>query len=427
MKFDTPKNPNYVATVVRVKTLVPLANADRLLGLPMFGAQAIVGLDNKVGDLGVLFPAEAQLSLEFTSYNNLFRHSEFNADKAAVGYLEDNRRVRAIKLRGHRSDALFLPLSCLAFTGVDLADLKEGDEFDVLNGHEICCKYVVRTREPRAQRQGKAIPKRVDIRQFPEHFDSTHYLKISDSIPDQTPIIVTQKIHGTSIRVGRTIVTRKLTWRDKLAKLIGAKVQETEFDNVYGSRKVIKDANNPDQNHFYDEDLWTAEGKKLDGLIPENYIVYGELIGWTSGGAPIQHNYTYNCVHGTRRLYVYRVAFVNSQGTIADLSWDALKDFCSTLGLNYVPELWRGTKGAFEAEKWVDVKFTETGDVYPDAPIPLSDGSPCDEGVCIRIEGMIPQIYKLKSPIFLGHETALLDKGMADMETDVGEPEAALA
>ena len=56
---------------------------------------------------------------------------------------------------------------------------------------------------------------------------------------------------------------------------------------------------------------------------------------------------------------------------------------------------------------------------FEDHLVPLADDSPCDEGVCIRIEsGMIPEIYKLKSPIFLQHETAMLDKDVVDIDAD---------
>jgi hypothetical protein len=423
MKLESPVNQNYAATVVRVKTLVPLDNSDNLVGMPLFGLQAIVGKGTQIGDMGIVFPAECQLSDGFTRFNNLYRHAEKNIDPGPFnnnkGYLEDNRRVRAIKLLGHRSDVLYMPLSSLEWTiGSDIDKLKEGDTFDKLGGYDICQKYVVRRRVngPHNQHQKRMEP-RVDARVFPEHFDSTHWLRVSDDVPDSAMLIVTQKLHGSSIRIGNVPVKRRLSWRDRLARRFGVQVQEYSFDSVYGSRKVIKDANNPLQNHYYDTDLWSAEGHKLDGLVPENYIVYGELVGFTDSGSPIQSHYTYDCLPGTRKLYVYRVCFVNAQGTVADLSWDGVRGFCESTGLMPVPELWRGHKNYFDAEKWVDKTFR------PDftQALPLSSDSPCDEGVCIRIEGMIPEIYKHKSPLFLQHETKLLDREVEDIEADQSE------
>ena len=116
MKLIPPANPNYAATVIRVKNLVPLANCDNVVGLPLMGMQAIVGKDTKVDDLGILFPTEVQLSEEYLRFNNLYRHTELNADpNAKAGYFEYNGRVKSMKFRGHRSDAFFMPLESLLF------------------------------------------------------------------------------------------------------------------------------------------------------------------------------------------------------------------------------------------------------------------------------------------------------------------------
>jgi hypothetical protein len=41
-----------------------------------------------------------------------------------------------------------------------------------------------------------------------------------------------------------------------------------------------------------------------------------------------------------------------------------------------------------------------------------------EEGICLRVEGAAIQVYKLKSDRFYGYETALLDKGEVDMESE---------
>lgn len=102
MKLKEPENINYAAQVVRVTSLNPLDNSNNLVGAPLLGMQAVVAKGTEIGAVGILFVAETQLSEEFTARNNLFRHSEFNEDKSKSGFIEDNRRVRAIKLRGNR-------------------------------------------------------------------------------------------------------------------------------------------------------------------------------------------------------------------------------------------------------------------------------------------------------------------------------------
>lgn len=428
MTLEIRGSENYSATVVRVKHIIELDNCDNVVAVPVLGYRAIVGKDTQVGDLLVVFPAETQLSEAFASAANLFRHSEKNADPTAKGYLEDNRRIRAMKFRGHRSDALAMSLNSFinavfkmgVHTSV-VGLLNEGATFDHLDGTEICRKYVIKTRSgPTAATPQEKAFKRVDDKFLPLHYDTANYFRAAErgEIGDEF-IVVTQKVHGTSVRIGHTIVKRQLTWLERLAKRLGIRVAETEHDYVFGSRKVIKDANNPNQNHWYGDDLWSREGAKYADLLPKNTILYGELIGWVDEHTPIQPNYTYDVPNGEARLYVYRVAVVTDDGNIFDLSWDAVKEFCRERGLRYVPEVWSGFHSGFNVDEWLDVNY---GTVHTDEPtVPLSPESPCDEGVCIRVEGLAPRIYKAKSPVFLGHETAMLDKEVVDLESIASE------
>ena len=423
LKLEAPENPNYAAVVVRLRQLVPLPGLDNLVGAPLLGFQALISKDHQVGELGIVLPPECQLSDEMAKANNLYRHPERNADQSATGYLEDTRRVRAISLRKHRSDCLWMPLASLAWTGVDVSALKEGDTFDTLAGKEVCRKYVVRSRVA-GHVQPKAEPKfnRVDPRLFPLHVDTANYFRCADQVPQDAIVSVTQKVHGTSIRLAHIPVRRKLSWRDRLAKRLGVAVASTEYAHVYGSRRVTKDANNPDQAHYYGEDIWSTEGRKLDAVVPEDYIVFGELIGWTSDGAPIQKDYTYQLPVGTCQLFVYRVAHVNPRGIAVDLSWEQVKLFCAQNGLEHVRELWTGRHSELEPSQFLDKRFAEDG--WPDA-VPLDKGKGIvDEGICVRMEGMTPLVLKAKSPIFLAHETKALDAGTVDIEED---PEAVLA
>lgn len=423
MKLNQPENNGYAATVVSLKSIINLEGCDNVVGTPIFGFQAIVSKDTQEGQLGIVFPAETQLSEEFAFRNNLHRHGNLNYDQGSSGYLEDNRRIRSMKFRGHRSDCLFLPLTTLSYIkGLDINDLKEGDTFDTIGEHPICNKYVVKrkTREQRVEKNKESF-KRIDKQFLPEHYDTDQWYKYHDVIADNATIIVTQKLHGTSIRIGNTVVRRKLNGRDRIAKRLGVKVLESEFDYVFGSRKSIKDINNPNQNHFYSTDIWTDEGRKLEGKIPQNYLVYGELIGYEPSGAPIQRNYTYRVPRQTCDLYIYRVAFVNGQGLVVDLSWDQVVEFCKDRDLRTVPELWRGRKSELPLDseglpfQFIDQRFHESG--YPQA-VPLDEESPVDEGVCIRVDGLAPYILKVKGPQFYAHETKMIDEEAEDLEAE---------
>lgn len=420
MKIDAPQNPNYAAVVFRLKSFNVLPTCDNVVGSPMFGLQAIMSKEGTaLGDLGIVFTAETQLSDEYTSKNNLYRHADLNEDKGAKGYMEDNRRVRAIKFRGNTSNCLFMPLSSLSYTGIDINALVEGDEFDSLNGHEICRKYVVKTNGPRlSAEQQKRKFSRVDSKHMPEHIDTLNFMRSLEKLDPEAQITVTQKLHGTSIRIGHTIVKKRIPFYQKILKAIGANIQTIEHDYVYGSRKVIKDAENPDQNHFYETDIWTSQGQKLKGLLPKNYLVYAELVGYTDTGAAIQRNYTYSVPANTSEMYIYRIAIVNDDGHLTDLSWEQVKAFCKNNGLKHVPELWSGKLKDFNYEDWMDKRYFDEGHRHA---LWLGDLSPdeklVDEGVCVRIEGLTPQLFKAKSPLFLEHETSELDKGEEDLES----------
>lgn len=417
MKLDAPHNPNYAATVVEITAINELANCDNVVGVPLFGLQAIVSNDVKVGDIGLFFPAETQLSDAFAHANNLYRHGDKNKDESAKGYFEDSRRVKAMKFRGHRSDAFFIPLDSLKFVKVKGGiDLKVGDTFDTIGGTEICKKYWIKQPGTNAlDKNAKKRFRRVDSKFLPEHYDTENYWRNQHNVAPDAPVVVTQKLHGTSIRIGNTVVQRELKWYERALQKVGVQIATTSFDHVYGSRKVVKDVNNPNQDHFYAVDLWSTVGKKLDAVVPENFVLYGEVVGWV-GEKPIQKGYTYGLSEGTYQLYIYRIAVVTNSGRVVDLSWDQVVRFCADAGLKSVPELWRGKHADFHVDDWTDIVYADNG--FPQAiPVKGKKGV-VDEGVVVRAEGMAPYLLKAKSPKFLAHETKMLDEEAFDLEAE---------
>lgn len=414
MKLERTEDSNYNAIVTTITKLVPFDNCDNVQGTLIFGFQCVVSKDVQVGDMGIFFMAETQLSEKYCHNNNLFRHSDLNRDQSQVGYIEDNRRIKAVKFRGNRSDGLFMPLSSIDWTGIDSAKLKSGDEFSSINGEEICKKYVRRVRANIGPNQQKAKRfNRVDPEFFPEHFKTDHFLKYVSDLDPNTEAIVSQKIHGTSIRIANTKVKRKLSIRDKIAKLFGVKVQSTEYDYIFGSRKVVKDPSIKEQNHYYGTDIWNTEGEKLRGLIPENYMLFGELIGWTSEGAPIQQGYTYGIEQKKCELFIYRVAFINDKGLLQDMSWDHMIEFCKERDLKVVPEIWRGKIKDLDISQYLDKRLFEEG--YRNC-VDLGSSGIVDEGVVIRIDRKRPYCLKAKSPIFIEHESKMIDQEVLDIE-----------
>jgi hypothetical protein len=286
-------------------------------------------------------------------------------------------------------------------------------------------------KEPKLNNGPAARIRRVDLKVFPLHIDSENYWRNAEKIPQGAPVVITQKLHGTSVRYGNVPVTDDLTWFQKIKSKLGMKVGTTNsYKFVVGSRMVVKsidyEAESAGKQHFYAEDLWSqyAKAHNLHDLIPEGYLVYGELVGYTPDGAPIQKNYTYDLEPGQAELYVYRVATVTPSGVVTDLSWPATKAFAKGVGLKTVPEVWTTIHENFTANDWIDRDYYDdwvmgAEDSFADQPVPLSDKKTVDEGVCVRYDG--PNgiyILKAKSPIFLGHESKMLDEGGADLESD---------
>lgn len=430
VKYDPVKNPNYVATVVAVAAddLRPLAGLDNLVAFSKFGMQALVSRDTAPG-LYILFSTEVQLAAEFARANNLFRDGLSNADPRKTGYLEQNRRVKAIKLRGHRSESLLMPLDSLAYllSARDLAAVREGDVFDSIDGHEVCRKYVVR--EPRQNAAGTARPRvrRVDAKVFPEHADSESYFRNAHKVPQGAPVVVTQKLHGTSVRYGNVPALADRAWWQRLLR----RPARTPHRFVVGSRRLVKSVDLVGDDggaHHYGSDLWTdyAAENRLADLIPRDHVVYGELVGWAGPGSPIQRGYTYDVPDGTARLYVYRVAVVTPDGHSVDYSPEQMETFCADRGLAVVPVLWTGLHADFVVAEWLDRRYHDEWSRgaagFVRTPVPLPAGKAVDEGVCVRYDGPYgPYIVKAKAPAFLVFESKALDAGAEDVEATEAE------
>lgn len=94
----------YCAYVTRIHNLRKHTNADRLLCGECFGNTVIVDLGTDPDQLGVYFPTDGKLGLEFAQKNDLLRRKDENGAPAG-GYLDpEKRNIKALKLRGEKSD-----------------------------------------------------------------------------------------------------------------------------------------------------------------------------------------------------------------------------------------------------------------------------------------------------------------------------------
>ena len=203
------------------------------------------------------------------------------------------------------------------------------------------------------------------------------------------------------------------------------KITETEYDYIYGSRKVIKNQYETQNiNDFYDGDLYADIKNELQLLIPKNWNVYGECVGFTKTGGAIQSGYDYGCKPNEHKIFIYRITTVNPDGFIQELSTLQIKEFCDKMGLNYVPLYYVGyAKNIYPElnldEHWNESFFKKLESQYATGNCDMCNNKVPREGIVLRVEQLMWfESYKLKNFEFLEYESKELDKGLVDMESN---------
>lgn len=417
--------------VAEIKQLDAIEGADNIVSSNIFGETIITSKETKVGTVGLLFDCETQLSLELCTALNLHRHSNLNRDKEVVGYFDDTRRVRPIKLKGVKCSAFFLPLEGIwDFAGQATDELKVGAQGNEIGSNPICTKYF-KKRIVRDAKQGKARENLTPT--FKEHVDTDQAMRNMQKVQVGDIAIITEKLHGTSARCGYLEVKRKQGWFKRfLAYLIFGitNAKRTTYEFVVGSRRVVKSISGEElkgKDNYYDHDLWTNVAKKtFEGKLEKGETVYFEIVGYDLAGGAIMGSqgnkklkpfmekaeyksfierygdtteFTYGChvsfdEDDLNKAYVYRITTTNEDGVSMDLSWKQVKMRCEQMNVKHVPEL---GIAIVNEETLANEKLEFALESLADAP---SKEFPqhLREGVCLRLEGasLIPKIFKHK-------------------------------
>ena len=392
---------NNKAIIVKIKNVRKHCNADRLNCTDIFGYNIIVGLEVKVGDIGLYFPEGVQLSTEFCEANNLVRKKDENGNVTG-GMFEESRRVKTLKLRKEKSEGFFIPLSSLSSFG-DISTLKENDCLDVFGGKEICRKYVSEATLRRSKGQVQAKPENF---MMCRHVETSHLRQNLTSINVGDILYVSEKWEGTSFRCGKILEQIKLPkWKSYLYSFVNIFIPVNLFKwtDSHGSRNVVLgDECDPLRKSIRD----TFIGKLYNGES-----VYGECVGYDGLAAirpPVDNSkiskefvaqfgekthWNYGCKPGQHRLAVYRITQTSTDGSCVELSWPQVKRRCGELGVDNVNELCRPIVFDGDAEKLNNLIET------------LSDGkSEIDhhwkEGAVVRVESTTGKTYFLKHKNF---------------------------
>lgn len=389
----------YNVYVTRIKNVRQHPNADRLLLGECFGNTVCVSLEYVDNQLGVYFPSDGQVSVEFAEANNLLRKKDADGNNIG-GYMDPQKRnVTAIRLRGEKSDGLFLPLSSLETFG-SIADLKEGDIVTTFNGQEIARKYFpTRNRSASPARGNKTRKSRVNVAPlFMEHADTEQLAYNLSAFKNNDLVEITLKMHGTSQRTGYLPVLKGYHsnyhfWQKVINSLYGKQLKPNSFaekllnkalnyatpvydyDYVSGTRRTILE--NYEGGYYGSNSFRRAHSKMFEGKLAKGETVYYEVVGFTDTGVPIMGNgnnkklgkefvkqygketvFSYGChpngdenhpytdyeadVWATSSIYVYRMTMTNPDGFVIEYDPEFMRYRCEQMGVRCVPLLWKG-------------------------------------------------------------------------------------
>lgn len=408
---------NHCGYIVKVKELRAHPNADKLYIATFFGNDTCVSIDTQVGDIGVYFPCDLQLSLEFCIANHLCR--KLPDGTADTGYMEvDKRNITAIRLRGERSDGLYLPISCFNYCYDDDASayLKVGDIINEVNGHPICNKYIPRTRKQNNTNNSNVSKTRKHkdpiAPLFKEHIDTAQLAYNLNAFKPGDLIEITRKLHGTSARIGYLPVLKgyKRTLWDKITRKDGKPIYQ--YDYIDGTRRTLLVSydggfygSNEFRKHFHEA---------IKGKLHEGESVYAEIVGFTDDGVPIMGSvsnkktndkafikqygdmttFSYGCdstgvTAPKNDFYVYRMTLTTHDGYTVEYSPEYTRYRCEQMGVKFVPVEWCGyipehpaseNDDTISAGEWIMNKAEQ----YYDGPEPI-DPRHVREGVVVRL------------------------------------------
>ena len=393
----------YCAYVTTIRELRKHNNADRLQCATIFGNNVIVDLSYVEGQRVVYFPVDGQLGEEFARENNLVRIKDENGNNSG-GYLDPSKRnITALKLRGEQSDGLVLPIEVLA-KYTDVSKLTDGEQITILNGYEICRKYIPRTNAPRRQyntsktRNSKNDnAEKVAYPFFVEHIDTAQLAYNEHAFKPGDTCYITLKMHGTSARTMNAVeVTTKPTPKI-LKKLFRIPDKTTrQYKTVSGTRRcTLRDY----EGGWYGSNAFRQKYHDMfKSRLPKGAEIFYEIVGWVDTDRTIMGRcqnklikdkeftkqygdvttFSYGCEVGENDCYVYRMTLTNEDGFTVEVPWEQVLIECEKMGVKCVP-----TFEKFTYTTWEDLMSRV--EKYYDGADPIGQ-SHIREGVVVRID-----------------------------------------
>ncbi len=389
-------------TICRLTEPIKIEGATNVVKYELYGETIVTQNNTKAGDLGILFDCESQLSPEFCRINDLYDDPLLNVTHNAKGYISaKNRRIRPITLRGVKVSAMWMPIKSIRYCFSDYSSyeqftrIPEGSSFKAVGSTEICCKYItpetsrsLTTGAKNKQRLKSKIKDRCPS--FIKHFDTSHWGKAHIKFDYPFTATITEKLHGTSLRIGHLKVKQEKSWWQKL---LFWKSYPEQYKIVVGTRNTVKtyDLNNCHNN----EDLYIRAAREILSYIDLqiNETIYCEIVGYDNlkpimpshsnsklkGNIPNEEykkitkaygdttTYDYGCSVGEFKVFIYRKTISNEE----------------------VSGVWLGKNPPILYETLIEndeqlEEFKKEVKLYTDGSSKI--GKHIKEGVCVRIE-----------------------------------------
>jgi hypothetical protein len=348
------------------------------------------------------------------------------------GYLDyDKRHVKSIKLRGEKSDGLYMPINSLEKFG-DIRKLKEGDTITTLGTVTICEKYIPKGKLSH-NNQGAKTKKNKARESYPffqEHIDTSHLAYNTGKFKEGDLCYISLKLHGTSQRTSHAIEKKQSRLPRFLVKalnVIGLAKTKKSWKYISGTRRMT--LTNYTGGYYKNNEFRKRWHELFEGKLHKGETVYYEVVGYTGENSTIMPDcdnkktgdkefikqfgektrFSYGCGNGESAIYVYRMTLTNEDGVVVEYPTELVQLRCEQMAVNMAPIL----------DKFI---FTTREDLlervakHEDGPDPIGK-THIREGVIVRIDNKEKFVaFKHKNFNFKVLEGIIKENDVLDME-----------
>lgn len=394
---------SYTGYVTALKNVRKDPNSDNLYLAECLNEGVIVGQDSYEGQKVIYFPADGCLDYDFAMKFGLMRKDKDG--NPAGGYLDyPSCHIRAIKLRGNRSEGIAIDFYKVMDAYDDVTPLQEGDRVTHIAGKEICKKYVPKRKAgqhntARTSYKGRRTAG-ITYPDFMMHADTEQLDYNLDVFRPGDQLNISLKMHGTSQRSMLTDahIERKGFMRF-IEKVFHLK-PKVEQRYVCGTRRTVIEDFSGGKGFYGNDEFRQKHHERIRQFVKPGMEVFYEVVGYYGPGEdqtimPVgdnkkvndkefvkafgkQSRFVYGCQPGESKMYVYRIT---ENGR--EYSPQEIINWCNIAGVDHVPYLFMTEIAPYEFTTAEDL-LKKIDDYFEDLHDPIGKDH-IKEGVVVRI------------------------------------------